>query len=126
MTGGKGWFAQVFRSGFETVAVAERKYELLRFWLLGSWLADSLGLDFYLVNLVLSERENEIEQVFRSHINEDEHRRFLRVAWEDIYHFIQNKSLSTANKDLITNYFEEKTLGYNSQRRLQKAFSIRR
>jgi len=29
------------------VAIKEKKYELLRFWLLGSWLANELGLDYY-------------------------------------------------------------------------------
>jgi len=126
VTGGKGWYAQVFRSDFETVAIAEKKYELLRFWLLGSWIAASLGLEFYLVNLVLSEREKGIEQVFRPHIRENEHRRFLRATWEDIYHFIQDRQLSPDDRDRITTYFEEKTLGYDSQGRLQKAFSLQR
>lgn len=124
VTGGKMWYSRVFRSDFNTVAIVEKKYELLRFWLLGSWIADSLGLDFYLVNLVLSEREKGIEQIFRPHIRENEHWRFLRATWEDIYHFIQDRQPSTGNKDRITTYFEEKTLGYDSQRRLQKALSI--
>ena len=123
-TGGNKWYSSVFRSDFDTVAIAKKKYELLRFWLLGTWIAHGLNLDFYLVNLVLSESEKTIEHLFRPHIKENEHRKFLRTKWEDIYHVIQDTQMSAEDKDTISKYFEEKTLGYDSQGRVQKAFSI--
>ena len=125
VTGGNNWYSKVFHSDFETVAIVQKKYELLRFWILGTWIAHTLDLDFYLVNLVLSEREKDIERVFGPHIKENEHRKFLRVTWEDIYQFILNGELSTQDKNVITTYFDEKTLGYKNGR-LQKAFSIPR
>ena len=124
VTGGNRWYSSVFRSDFDTVAIAKKKYELLRFWLLGTWIAHGLNLDFYLVNLVLSESEKTIEHLFRPHIKENEHRKFLRTKWEDIYHVIQDTQMSAEDKDTISKYFEEKTLGYDSQGRVQKAFSI--
>ena len=126
VTGGNNWYTRVFQSDFETVAIVQKKYELLRFWILGSWIADTLDLDFCLVNLVLSEREKEIEPVFRPHIKENERSRFFRMTWEEIYHFILDARLSTEEKDRITTYFSEKTLGYDSQGKLQRAFSIPR
>jgi hypothetical protein len=48
-TGGNNWFSKVFKSDYETVAIVEKKYELLRFWLIGTWIAKQLNLDFYLV-----------------------------------------------------------------------------
>lgn len=126
VTGGYNWYSRVFHSNFETVAIAQKKYELLRFWILGTWIAHTLDLDFYLVNLVLSKREKNIERLFKPHIKENEHRIFLRTSWEAIYHFILNSQLSSRVKDVITTYFDEKTLGYDSQGRLQKAFSIPR
>jgi hypothetical protein len=124
VTGGNRWYPYVFRSDFETVAITQKKYELLRFWLLGTWIAHCLNLDFYLVNLVLSEREKRIEHIFKPHIKENKHRKFLRTTWEDVYHFIQDIQLSSEEKDMVTAYFEEKTLGYDSQGRLQRAFSL--
>lgn len=56
-TGGNNWFSKVFSSKFLTVAVENQKYELLRFWLLGTWIAKEENLDFYLLNLVLFEME---------------------------------------------------------------------
>jgi len=64
-TGGDNWFSKVFKSDYKTVAISERKYELMRFWLLGTRLAQQQDLDFYLVNLVLSEREKDIETIFK-------------------------------------------------------------
>ncbi|MBE0479037.1 hypothetical protein IBX65_07990, partial [Candidatus Aerophobetes bacterium] len=59
LTGGHGWWSQVFSSDFRTVAMGEEKYELSRFWLLGTWIAEQRGLNFYLINLVLAEREQD-------------------------------------------------------------------
>ena len=123
-TGGNGWYRRVFHSNFETVAISEKKYELLRFWLIGSWIAQRLQSDFYLVNLVLSEREKDIERVFGKHIKENQHRRFARITWEDIYACILNKTSPSGDRDIIKRYFENKTLGYDRNRKLQKAFSI--
>jgi len=69
-SGGHNWFSMVFKSDYRTITVIEKKYELLRFWLLGTWMAKKQGLDFYLINLVLSEREKDIENIFKGHIRE--------------------------------------------------------
>jgi hypothetical protein len=123
--GGNRWYSQVVGSDFETVAVVEKKYELLRFWLIGSWIAHDLGLDFYLVNVVRSEKERDIERTFRKHIKESHGRRFLRVAWEDIYQSILDSKSRTIEKDRMIGYFENKTIGYDKNGRLQKAFQHR-
>jgi len=123
-TGGNGWYTRAFYSDFETIAISEKKYELLRFWLIGSWIAALLNLDFCLVNLVLSEREKNIERIFRRHVKEDQRKVFVRITWEDIYEYIQNSSLLGRNKDVITSYFENKTIGLDANGKLQKAFSI--
>lgn len=120
--GGGGWHQEVFRSDFETVAIAEKKYELLRFWLIGSWIAHLLSLDFCLVNLVLSEREKDIERIFKKHIREKQHRRFLRISWENIYQYILNRRVPHRDKSMMVRYFENKTTGYDRNGKLQKAF----
>ncbi len=123
-TGGDNWFSKVFKSDYKTAAIDEKKYELLRFWLLGTWMAKQRDLDFYLVNLVLSEREKDIETIFKKHIYENQRRRFIRITWEDIYQQILNSSLSGIDKDTMIKYFRNKTIGYNGNGRLQRAFSI--
>jgi len=123
-TGGDNWFSKVFESDYKTVAIAEKKYELLRFWLLGTWIAKQRDLDFYLVSLVLSEREKDIESIFKMHLYENQRMRFIRITWEDIYQQILNSDLSGIDKDTMIRYFRNKTIGYDGNGRLQRAFSI--
>ena len=123
-TGGDNWFSEVFESDYKTVAIAEKKYELLRFWLLGTWMAKQRDLDFYLVNLVLSEREKAIETIFKRHLYENRRMKFIRITWEDIYQRILNSDLSGIDKDTMIKYFINKTIGYDGNGKLQRAFSI--
>lgn len=127
-TGGNNWFPKAFRSDYRTIAIDEKKYELLRFWLLGTWIAKQQDLDFYLANLVLSQREKDIEAIFKRHITENPRKKFLRITWEEIYN-ISKKHIPNVrwskDKSLITRYFRNKTIGYDANGRLQKAFSTR-
>jgi hypothetical protein len=121
--GGNNWFSKVFESNFKTVAIAEKKYELLRFWLLGTWIAKQLDLDFCLANLVLSEQDKDIEEVFKKHLCENERMKFIRITWEAIYQQILNSNLSGTDKDRMIGYFKNKTIGYDDHGRLRRAFN---
>jgi hypothetical protein len=123
-TGSDNWFSKVFKSDYKTIAIVEKKYELLRFWLLGTWIAEQQDLDFYLVNLVLSEREKEIEAIFKKHLRENQKMKFVRITWENIFQQILDNGLSKTDKDTIIKYFINKTKGYDGNGRLQRAFSI--
>jgi hypothetical protein len=121
-TGGQNWFAKAFRSEYETITVKEQKYELMRFWLLGTWMANQLGTNFFLLNLVLKEREQDIEEAFKKHIVENPGRQFKRITWEDIYVFVSGTE-ETSERDILLDYFVNKSLGY-SNGALKKAFSV--
>ena len=120
--GGDNWFSKVFKSDYKTVAIVEKKYELLRFWLLGTWIAKQQDLNFSLVNLVLSERDRNIGTIFKKHICENQRMKFIRITWEDIYQQILNSGLPRRDKDKMIKYFRNKTIGYDSNGELQKAF----
>jgi hypothetical protein len=128
--GGNNWYTSVFSSKFQAVAITYKKYELLRFWLLGSWIAHNLNVNFFLISLVPSQKEQTIESAFRKHIieaqnRENKNRAFLRITWENMYDFIlQTKEMST-EKQAILEYFRHKTVGYSSDGNLQRAFSIK-
>ena len=123
-TGGGGWFQQVFQSDYHTIAVKEKKYELMRLWLLGSWAAAQLDLDFYLVNLVRAEHEKDIEHRFGRHLKTDSKRSFVRWTWESIYKFISENAPQSRDKQKFMIYFENKTIGYNRDGELQLAFFL--
>jgi len=123
LMGGNEWHKQTFVSDFATVAIQAKKYELFRFWLLGTWLAKEMGLDFYLINLVRAQQERDIEVVFGSHIRAGRDREFKRLTWEEIYRYINKNVPDSEDKKKITAYFQDKTVGYRSGE-LQKAFFL--
>jgi len=120
----KELYSQLFKSNFNTVAVQEKKYELLRFWLLGNWIAKEKNLDFYLINLVLKEKEQNIENIFGQFIKQDQNKRFIRITWEAIYSQILKHGIYLNDSNKIIEYFKNKSLGYDGFGNLQKAFSI--
>ena len=124
--GGSNWFSEVFRSGsdFEKVASKESFYELMRLWLLGTWIANEhLNRDFFLVNLVLNRKDRDIEYLFGRHINSNESRAFKRLSWEQIYSLIERIAPVDGKKEIVE-YFHGKTLGYINSGILQRAFSV--
>lgn len=124
LTGGNKWHKQVFRSDFDTVAIQAKKYELFRFWLLGSWLAKKMDRNFYLINIVLSERDKDIEERFIPHIIQvDGQRQFKRLTWERIYKYIAENAPDSRDKQVMVKYFHNKTIGYK-EGNLQKAFLV--
>lgn len=98
-------------------------YELGRFWVIGCSMAEKLKKDFYLVNLVLARKEKDIERDIGKYIDSNQRIKFLRLTWEDVYQFISKGSL-TKDKEIILEYFRNKTIGYDGNGRLQRAFSI--
>ena len=120
----KDYYSQIFKADLNTVAVQMKKYELLRFWLLGNWIAKEKNLYFYLIDLVLEEKDQDIESTFGQLIKQDKNKRFIRITWEDIYEQILNHGTSLNDSNKIIEYFKNKTIGYNGYGKLQKAFSI--
>lgn len=123
VTGDKGWFKEIFKSDYPSI-INDQKYELMRFWLLGSWMAKQMAKDFILVNLVCDPNETTIQADFGKHIQETGQRRFIRQTWEDIYRLIKGSGISTDQGKAFLNYMENKTIGYDSDGNLRKAFNI--
>jgi hypothetical protein len=124
LTGGNEWHKQVFVSDFDTVAIQAEKYELFRFWLLGSWLAKEMERAFCLLNVVLSERETDIEARFIPHIQVDRQRQFKCLSWERICSYVAENVPDSRDKRMLAAYFQSKTIGYNRFGELQKAFWV--
>ena len=123
-TGGANWFSKAFRSNYHTIAIDQKKYELMRLWLLGSWIAHQRNLDFHLINLTLAQREKRIEPVFKEHLHETPQRKFIRITWEDIYRQVRAHTPSGPERQTMLEYFQNKTIGYGPTGKLHKAFSI--
>ena len=114
-TAGPGWFAKVFwpSTTFEEVSVTDELYQLMRLWLLGSWIADRSGRTFLLLNVVRSQSEDaqNTGARFGRHISAAPHRQFIMATWESIYAGLIHKVTSPDNNRLA-DYFANKTIGY--------------
>lgn len=112
-TGGDNLFETVFTSSYETV-VRDQKYELLRFWLMGSWIAQNLGKSFILANLVRERSEQDIEKKFGQHVRQTDERKFARWTWES---FVPLLNLTgDADSEILRNYLECKTIGFKADK----------
>jgi hypothetical protein len=122
LSGGNHWYKQVFLTDYDSLACKQKKYELLRLWLLGSYVAAQSSKNFYLVNLVCAEKQRDIEQSFRPHIKLNDQRHFLRWSWEAIFRYISDNSPASREREDFREYFRGKTIGYTGRGKLQLAF----
>lgn len=122
-----GWWKTAFvqDADYDQIAVTEKKYELMRFWLLGTWMAEQLNVEFRLINLLrdTDEEEADIESRFGKFLPASTKGNFMRQSWEDICRFIQSDAQDSADKDIILRYFREKSIGYRNGQ-IQKAFAV--
>lgn len=118
--GAGGWFGRVFASDYQSVVMNQR-YELLRFWLLGSWLAEQKRRDFHLLLLLRRGAEPDILTQFSALVRMSAGRVFGRQDWEDVYRAVE--STVPPDRRLLA-YMANKTLGYDSDGKLRKAFAV--
>jgi hypothetical protein len=123
VVGGGNWFKEAFTDAttYQQIAEEQKRYELMRMWLLGSWMAKKLDRDFRLVSLVLKRNDTDLETKFGGFLKADDTRRFVRTTWEDIYKLISSEGNEGWTK--LIPYMQEKTLGYREDV-LQKAFDL--
>jgi hypothetical protein len=124
LSGGDKWYERVFASPYGTVAVEQKFYELMRFWLLGTWAAKQQGKRFVLVNLVRESEQRQVVANFSRHIKTNGHQ-FLRTTWEDAYRFVKSSARAGEDREVFLKYIEGKSVGYNGMRKLVPAFSVR-
>ncbi|WP_276975757.1 hypothetical protein [Flavobacterium filum] len=120
-TGGNNWFNEVFKTEYDSIVHKEFKYELMRFWLLGSWIAKSTNKSFYLISLLPKFRDIDIEESFGKHLNQTINRKFLRIDWEQIYTWVDLK-FRTDEEKLLCDYLRNKSIGYDAHGNLQNRF----
>jgi len=122
--GGHAHFADVFKAGYEEIATESKFYQLMRLWLLGTWLAKNEGVAFALVNLVRWGEETDIETAFgRRFCRQSRQRLFVRATWESIWDALPSSGLSEQTIAILDAYFHNKSRGYGADGRLQKAFT---
>ena len=124
LTGGDSLFARAFTVDWTTASA--NRYELMRFWLLGSWLAADLGLKFRLVSLLPMRLIQQLpDEHFGDYIVQSPARSFGVYAWEYIWRTVMRGSPATnPPRTRLEHYFLNKTVGYDHRHRLQLAFRV--
>lgn len=119
-----GWYTRVFRTEPDVLATRLKLYQLMRLWLLGTWMAAQAGKRFLLVSLTLSAAEADIQQRFSPHVVLVDGRRFVRATWDSVRDAVRGKVLvqpSNAELQSLAAYLDGKTMGYDASGRLQRA-----
>lgn len=122
IVGADGWYDDAFVSDYATV-VRDQRYELMRFWLLGSWIAKRIEKKFLLVNLVRKKAEKQIETNFGRHILQSKERRFVRWTWESLEPLL--KSADDEASKRLHQYMIQKTIGFREFKDREMASPIR-
>lgn len=98
-------------------------YQLMRSWLIGSLIAEKLKLNFYLINLVLSDKVEDTEEGFNKYVRCGQDRKFMIITWEDVFQHILNNRVDSEDWGMMVTYFKNKSLGYKDGK-LQRAFLV--
>jgi Holliday junction resolvase-like predicted endonuclease len=123
VTSANYWFSNIFNFDFDTIALESKKYELMRFWIIGTWIAKQHGWNFTLLNLVRDRQEKQIEKQFGKFLKTSDTTHFKRYTWEKIFNYLSGLPENTQDKNTIIEYFENRTLGYYNGK-IIKAFSF--
>lgn len=111
-----GWYHRMFKVDPDTVARIHRKYELMRFWLLGSWMAEQACKRFTLVSLTRDGQDAALETEFASVIRQTDDCTFAHWSWEAIADWASGEPATVA----VSEYLRSKSIGYNASGILQR------
>lgn len=114
------WFETVFASDVEAIALRDKRYQLMRLWLLGSWMAARVGKRFVLVSLGPAAVDGRLDEQFGSHLVQDESRRFVRYTWDAIARYATSCG-DVPELAQLAGYLAHKTLGYDTDGSLRMA-----
>jgi hypothetical protein len=121
-TAAECWYGNVFTSLAEEVATRQRLYQLMRLWLLGTWMADQCGRRFVLVSLTPEACEKDIATRFGAHIVASDKQQFVRHTWEQIRErFRPAKHMRGVAR--LVGYLDHKSSGYDGSGNLRLALS---
>jgi len=119
----KNWYDRVFQDGPVLVAREHKLYQLMRLWLLGTWMANRAGKGFALVSLTPASCDEDLVSRFGPHILASEGRAFGHFTWEEIREEVRPAAVagSPVARRLVE-YLDHKTLGYDRVGQLRLAF----
>lgn len=119
-----GWYWHALRTEPEELAIKLQLYQLMRLWLLGTWMARGARKRCVLVSLVPESCDANLVDRLGPHIIQNDAQTFRRFSWEQV----RDNALRHADRPAVAaliGYLDNKTLGYNSKGQLRLALAGR-
>jgi len=123
-TGGGGWAHQVLEGPCRDHAADRGRFDLLRLWLLGTWMAEHAGKGFVLVHLIPSWLPPSVLEACRPRFKQTAERAVVHTTWEELYTFVRAGFAGLPGAPALMTYLEEKSAGYNPVGILRRAFAL--
>lgn len=117
-----GWYRHAIRTEAEELAIKLQLYQLMRLWLLGTWMARDARKRCVLVSLVPESCDANLVDRFGPHIIQNDAQTFRRFSWEQV----RDSALRHADRPAVAalvEYLNNKTLGYDSKGQLRLALA---
>jgi hypothetical protein len=115
------WYQNVFQTDISKVCIENEKYELMRNYLLGTWLAYTYNKKFTFLSLNAARFSSQTDLNFKELIKENDQFRYIYSVWEELREVIQNHLPESSDKDMVLDYLRNKSAGYRNGK-VVKAF----
>lgn len=122
--GGKGWSNRVFAGAVREAAGDKGPFELLKLWLLGSYMAELAGKAFVLLHMTPVWSGAPLLAKLRPQFVSDPTREARSLTWEGTYEYIAAEYPGARDVQAVLTYFREKSAGYGADGRLRRAFAV--
>jgi hypothetical protein len=108
------WYEKVFQKDIKVVSIEMEKYELMRNYLLGTWLGHKYNKKFTLLSLNAVNFSKEEGLSFRDCLIENNQSRYIYSVWEELRGVIQNHLPESVDRELVLDYMTNKSAGYRN------------
>jgi hypothetical protein len=122
--GGRGWAADVVEGPCRDFAADRGEFELLRLWLIGSFLAQQVEKRFVLLYVAPSWSRGTSFAAASARFRQGPDRQALRVDWEQIYRAVAAEHVAAPGALALLTYLEQKAAGYGADGVLRRAFRL--
>lgn len=122
--GGKGWSTRVFAGAIREVAHDKGSFELLKLWLLGSYMAELTGKAFVLLHMTPGWSGAPLLAKLQPQFVSEPMREARSLTWEDVHAYVAAEYPGVRGAQAVLTYFREKSAGYGADGRLRRAFAV--
>lgn len=119
-----GWASGMLKGSCEGFAGERGQFDLLRQWLLGTWMAHQEGKRFLLLYLAPGWSRGLPFQAALTGLRASSERAAMRVTWEDIHAHVAEEHEHVPGAPALLSYLEEKSAGYGDDGLLRRGFLL--